>query len=216
MVSKLSEVVSERKNLYYLRVEGDPLILVLYVDDLILTRSSRRIEGYKRNLAAKFDMKDLGLIHYFLRLEVLRNNGGIFLGRGRYTTNIMKRFKMQDCRRMSTPMITNWKKIDASEDKDVDPALYIKLIGSLMYLVNMRPDICFIVNTLSQFMVELKRVHLAAARNVLRKRNLVELSYVEAEYMAASTTTCEAIWLRKLLVSLFRQKMEVNNVYCDN
>ena len=69
---------------------------------------------------------------------------------------------------MATPMITNWKKIDASEDKDVDPTLYRQLIGSLMYLVNTRLDICYVVNTLSQFMVEPKRVHWAVAKHVLR------------------------------------------------
>jgi len=75
---------------------------------------------------------------------------------------------MQDCRPIATPMITNWKKIDASGDKEVDPTLYRQLIGSLMYLVNTRPDICFVVNTLRQFMVESKRVHWAATRHILR------------------------------------------------
>eukprot|EP00253_Pinus_taeda_P016991 PITA_16991 len=75
---------------------------------------------------------------------------------------------MEDCRPMATPMITNWKKIDASEDKDVDPTLYRQLIRSLMYLANTRPDICYNVNTLSQFMVEPKRAHWAAAKHILR------------------------------------------------
>ena len=69
---------------------------------------------------------------------------------------------------MSTPMITNWKKIDASDDKDVNPTLYRQLIGSFMYLVNTRPDMCFVVNNLSQFMVDSKRVHWAVARHILR------------------------------------------------
>ena len=69
---------------------------------------------------------------------------------------------------MATPMITNWKKIDASENKEVDPTLYRQLIRSLMYLVNTRPDTCYTVNTLSQFMVEPKRAHWAAAKHVLR------------------------------------------------
>lgn len=50
-------------NLYCLMVEDEPFILVLYVDDLFLTGSSLFIEDYKRNLAAEFDMKDLGLMH---------------------------------------------------------------------------------------------------------------------------------------------------------
>ena len=66
---------------------------------------------------------------------------------------------MEDCRPMSTPMITNWKQLHASEGKLVDPTIYRQLIGSLMYLVNTRPDLCFVVNTLSQFMVEPRSVH---------------------------------------------------------
>jgi hypothetical protein len=66
---------------------------------------------------------------------------------------------MGDSRPMTTPMITNWKKLHVSESQLVDSTLYRQLIGSLMYLVNTRPDICFAVNTLSQFMVEPRRVH---------------------------------------------------------
>ena len=122
-------------NLYYLVVENEPLILVLYVDDLFLTGSSRLIGDCKKKLATEFDMKDLGRMHYFLGLEVWQQKGEIFLGQGRYATEILKRFRMEDYRPMGTPMITNWKKIDASEDKDVDPTLYRQPIGSLMYLV---------------------------------------------------------------------------------
>lgn len=75
---------------------------------------------------------------------------------------------MGDCRPMSTPMITNWKKLHASESELVDPTLYRQLIGSLMYLVNTRPEICFVANSLSPFMVEPKRVHLVVAKHVLR------------------------------------------------
>ena len=69
---------------------------------------------------------------------------------------------------MTTPMITNWKKIDMSEDDEADPMLYRQLIGSLMYLVNTRTNICYAINTLSQFMVEPKRAHWVAAKHVLR------------------------------------------------
>eukprot|EP00253_Pinus_taeda_P005361 PITA_05361 len=154
-------------NLYYLVVENELLILVLYVDDLFLTGSSRLIEDCKKNLATEFDMKDLGRMHYFLGLEVWQQKGEIFLGQGRYATETLKRFRMGDCRPMATPMITNWKKIDASEDKDVDPTLYRQLIGSLINLVNTRPDICYAVNTLTQFMVEPKRAHWVATKHVL-------------------------------------------------
>eukprot|EP00253_Pinus_taeda_P015573 PITA_15573 len=168
-------------------------------------------------METKFDVKDLGLMHYFLGLEVWQQDGEIFLGQGRYASEILKRFRMQDCRPMATPMITNWKKIDASGDKEVYPTLYRKLIGSLMYLVNTRPDLCYVVNTLSQFMVETKRAHWAVAKHILRKKQkFVALSSVEANYMVASKATCEVIWLRKLLVKLFRRRMEATRILCDN
>ena len=75
---------------------------------------------------------------------------------------------MEDCRPMATPMITNCKKIDTSEDDEADTTLYRQLVGSLMYLVNTRPDICFAVNTMSQFMCEPRKVHWVAAKHILR------------------------------------------------
>jgi len=69
---------------------------------------------------------------------------------------------------MSTPMITNWKKLHASDSELVDPTLYMQLIGSLMYLVNTRPDICFAVNTMSQFMCEPRKVDWVVAKHILR------------------------------------------------
>eukprot|EP00253_Pinus_taeda_P016383 PITA_16383 len=125
-------------------------------------------------------MKALGQMHYFLGLEVWQQKGEIFLGQGRYATEILKRFRMEDCRPMANPMITNWKKIDASEDKDVDPTLYKQLIGSLMYLVNTRPNICYAVNTLSQFMVEPKRAHRAIAKHVLSSNYITRKDRMEA------------------------------------
>jgi hypothetical protein len=75
---------------------------------------------------------------------------------------------MEDCRPMATPMITKLKKVTTSNSEVLDPTLYRQLIGSLKYLVNIRQDIYFAVNTLSQFMVEPRQEHLVAKKHVLR------------------------------------------------
>jgi hypothetical protein len=75
---------------------------------------------------------------------------------------------MEDYRPISTPMITNWKKLSASDSQLVDATVYRQSIHSLMYLVNTRPDICFVVKTLSQCMVEPTSVHMVGAKHVLR------------------------------------------------
>ena len=75
---------------------------------------------------------------------------------------------MLECKAMNTHMEINLKLLVDTSSEFVDATLYIQIIGSLMYLTNTRPDICFVVNTLSQFLVEHRRVHLVAAKHVMR------------------------------------------------
>ena len=82
--------------------------------------------------------------------------------------DILSKFHMEDCKPMSTPMITNWKKLHAFDFELADPTLYRQLIVCLMYLVNTRPDIRFAVNTMSQSMCEPRRVHWVVAKHILR------------------------------------------------
>jgi hypothetical protein len=70
------------------------LILVLYVDDLILTGLERLISKCKRVLTSEFEMKDLGMMHYFLGLEVWQRTDEIFLSQGKYTVEILQKFGM--------------------------------------------------------------------------------------------------------------------------
>ena len=75
---------------------------------------------------------------------------------------------MLECKSMNTPMETKLKLlVDTSLDL-VDATLYRQIIGLLMYLTNTRPDICFVVNTLSQYPVEPRRVHLDDEKHVMR------------------------------------------------
>jgi hypothetical protein len=146
-------------NLYYKVENGCLLILVLYMDDLFLTGDEKLIVGCKRELASEFEMKNLGLIHYFLGLEVWKRSDEIFLSQGKYTVEILQRFGMMDCKSMATPMTINLKLLSDSSPYLVDPTMYRQLIGSFMYMVNTKPDICFAVNALSQYMVEPRHVH---------------------------------------------------------
>jgi hypothetical protein len=99
-------------------------------------------------------------MHYLLGLEVWQSTERIFLNQGKYAVEILKRFDMLECKSMNTPMEMKLKLlVDTSSDL-IDAMLYRQIIGSLMYLTNTRPDICFVVNTLSHSMVEPRHVHL--------------------------------------------------------
>jgi hypothetical protein len=130
------------------------------VDDLFLTGEENLITECKKKLVAEFEMKDLGLMHYFLGLEVWQSLEKIFLNQGKYGVEIMKRFDMLECKSMNTPMETKLKLLVDTSSKLIDATLYRQIIGSLMYLTNTRTNICFVVNTLSQYLVEPRRVHL--------------------------------------------------------
>ena len=75
---------------------------------------------------------------------------------------------MLDCKEINTPTVTNLKLLNDDSSERVDATLYRHIIISLMYLKNIIPDICFFVNTLSQYMVEPRHVHLVATRHVMR------------------------------------------------
>ena len=72
-----------------------------------------------------------------------------------------------DCKSMTMLMTMNLKLLGDTTSEIVDATLYRQMIGSLMYLMNTRLDICFGVNTLSQYMVDPRHVHLIVAKHVL-------------------------------------------------
>ena len=99
-------------------------MLLLYVDDLFVTSMNRLIADMKRKLAAEFEMNDLGMMHYFLGIEVWQIMDGIFLGQGKYVVDILKRFGTMDCKAMATPMASNLKLLSDASSETVDATMY--------------------------------------------------------------------------------------------
>eukprot|EP00253_Pinus_taeda_P035327 PITA_35327 len=155
-------------NLYHIMVEGKQLIIVLYVDDLILTGDDHLIMSCKEDLAREFNMKDMGLMHYFLGMEVWQKDGEVFVSRGKYANETLRRFHMEKFKPMQTPLAGNWRKEDATSGEVVEATVYRKLVGSLMYLVNTRKDFCYAVNQLSQAMVQPSKLFWKEAKHILR------------------------------------------------
>jgi len=104
--------------------------------DLLLTGLEGKIEECKKQLAAEFDMKDIGLMHYYLGVEFSQGPNEIYLGQGKHVIKTLKKFDMMDCKPMTTLMITNSKRLRSFESSLVDPSRYRRIISSLMYLVN--------------------------------------------------------------------------------
>jgi hypothetical protein len=128
-------------NLYFKVMNDEPVILLLYVDDLFLTGEEKLITECKKRIASEFEMKDFGRMHYFLGLELWQRPERIFLNQGKYAVEILKRFDMMECKSMNTPMEAKLKLLVDTLSKLLDATLYRQIIGLLMYLTNTTLDI---------------------------------------------------------------------------
>ncbi|MBV8801912.1 MAG: hypothetical protein JO131_02910, partial [Gammaproteobacteria bacterium] len=156
--------------LYSKKDDGDNIIFVcLYVDDLIFTGSNPEMFAeFKRAMTKEFEMTDLGLMSYFLGIEVKQLEEGIFITQEGYAKEILKKFKMEDCNPVATPVECGTKLTKIGEGTSVDPTHYRSLIGSLRYLTCTRPDILYGVGLISRYMEKPDSTHLKAAKRILR------------------------------------------------
>jgi hypothetical protein len=133
-------------NVYAKKVGSHLIILVLYVDELILTSSdSKLLNHVKISLKNKFEMADLGFLHYFLGLQVLQTNEGIFLSQSKYACDLLRRFHMDDCKPTPFPFQSGVNISATCNSLEVDATLYRQLVGSLLYLTHTCPDLYFVV-----------------------------------------------------------------------
>ena len=110
-------------NLNHILVEGKLLIIILYVDDLILTGDEQLIRSCKEDLAREFEMKDMGLMHYFLGLEIWLDDGELFVSQGKYENEILQSFYVESYKPMETHLANNWRKENASSGEEVDATI---------------------------------------------------------------------------------------------
>ena len=122
-------------NLYHIVVEGKLLIRLLYVDDLIIIGDEKLIKYCKHDLEREFKIKDMGLMHYFLGLEIWQGDGELFVSKGKYANEILNKFHMERNKPTKTPLAGNWRKEDSTSGEVAEATIYRQLVGSLMYLV---------------------------------------------------------------------------------
>ena len=174
---------SENEHTIYIKSNvNDMIIVCLYVDDLIYTSSSDLlVEEFREAMIIEFEMTSLGLLHYFLGIEVTQMNEGIFISQEKYVSNLLKKWKIGNCKPMSTPMHTNEKFSVEDIAEKVDAQFYRSLEGSLLYLTTSRPDIMHAIGLISRFMQSPSKTHLGEAKRILRyfygTRNLWNLVY---------------------------------------
>ena len=267
-------------SLYFAQEEADVMIVLVYVDDLIILSSNMKaMVVLKSKLEEEYEMTDLGELHYCLSVEFVRDraNRTITMSQGKYLEEVLKRFGMEDCKPIGTPLdikTTLLKLTDEEYDVDAPRMLdvpYKNAVGSLMYaMVGTRADLAYAISSVSQHMAKPGWSHWMAVKRIMRyvrgsldlklqlggshielmgycdadwagdandrrsttgyafilgdgvvswsskRQPTVALSTTEAEYMAASHCTREAIWLRQLMADVRCKQVGGTLVMCDN
>lgn len=141
----------------------------VYVDDLLITGATRGvINKFKQEMLGRFKMSDLGLLSYYLGIEVCQDADGIKLGQKAYALKLVERRGMAGCNPSQTPMKVRLKLKKISTRPQVDATAYQSIVGSLRYLVHTRPDLTFSVGYVSRFMEDPREDHLEAVKRILR------------------------------------------------
>ncbi|WKA11938.1 hypothetical protein VitviT2T_029385 [Vitis vinifera] len=149
--------------------EGKLAIIIVYVDDIILTGDhEEKIDLLKKLLTKEFEIKDLGNLKYFLGMEIARSKKGIAVSQRKYVLDLLNETGMLGCKLAETPMDTTVKLEESDGSAPVDKGRYQRLVGKLIYLSHTRPDIGFSVSVVSQFMNNPTEKHMTAVIRILR------------------------------------------------
>jgi hypothetical protein len=145
------------------------VVIVIYVDDLIIIGDSDEDSfDLKKFLKQKFEMKDLGKLPYFFSIEVIQSPKGIWLLRRQYALNKFSEYGMTGCKPILIPLEQNVKLSADEGDLVEDTTMYIRIVGSLIYMTITRPNLSYAVGVVSQFMQTPRKPHLDAMRRILR------------------------------------------------
>jgi len=148
---------------------GRILIVSVYVDDLILTGDDEQMMlEFKQSMMMVFDMTDLERIRFFLGIEVQQQTNGTYICQRKYTLEVLKQFGMEESNAVMNPIVSGFKTNKIGEGNKIDETYYKQIVGSLMYITAIRPDIMFGVSFISRFMSNPTEVHLQAAKRILR------------------------------------------------
>ena len=159
--------------LYTRKTPAGIMIIALYVDDLLIFGNLKSdIGSIKSELSKRFEMKDLGPAKTILGIRISRDriNRKLFISQHDYASEVLKRFRMENSRTVSTPMDKSIFNLLYATGKELETSVpYRQVIGSLIYLVSCtRPDLAFTVHRLSQYLETTRQHHWTALKRALR------------------------------------------------
>nr|GEW09035.1 uncharacterized mitochondrial protein AtMg00810-like [Tanacetum cinerariifolium] len=124
--------------------------------------------SFEKLMHDKFQMSYMGELTFFLGLQMKQKQDGIFISHDKYIVEILKKFRFFEVKTATTPIETQKPLLKDKDGEEVDVHIYRLMIGSLMYLTSLRPDIMFAVCAYARYQVNPKVSHFHAVKRVLR------------------------------------------------
>ncbi|GJR02066.1 retrovirus-related pol polyprotein from transposon TNT 1-94 [Tanacetum coccineum] len=227
----------------FTRKTGKHILLVqIYVDDIIFASTDpKACDIFSNEMSSKFQMSMMGQMSFFLGLQVSQNPGGIFINQSKFALEILKKFGMDSCDPVDTPMVDRLKLDEDPLGIPVDQTRFRSMVGSLMYLTASRPDLVFAVCMCARYQASPTKKHLEALKRVFRylrgtinwglwypKDTAMALTaYADAdhagcqdtrrkaEYIAMSGCCAQILWMRSQLTD-YGFAFNKIPLYCDN
>jgi hypothetical protein len=164
---------SESEHVVYMRGGGQWhqhwLIVSVYVDDLVIRGADHtELRQFKKEMQNTFQMADLGLLNYYLGLEVSHKDNGVIVSQKRHALKILAAVGMEGCNPRHYPMENRLNLSRSSTAPLVGSTEYRRMVGALRYLVNTRPDLAYVVGYISRFMEMPTNAHLMTVERVLK------------------------------------------------
>eukprot|EP00253_Pinus_taeda_P011895 PITA_11895 len=208
LLSPNFERYKSHPNVYMLRTHDSLLILVLYVDDLLITDSlASAIATVKRALHDRFFMMDMGPLHFFLSLEIREDATGIKLSQAKYARDLLKRFRMTDCKPAPTPFLSGGT-ITFGIRYAASTALNLLGFKDFDWAGDNIDR-----NSTSRYSLSLGSGPICW---LSKKQAAIALSSAEAEYRRIVNITIQAMWLQHFLTELGVQFHQSIVIWCDN
>nr|GEU46122.1 hypothetical protein [Tanacetum cinerariifolium] len=151
------------------RYKGNILLVQFYVDDIIFGSTKKELcNAFERLMHEKLQMSSMGELTFFLGLQVNQKKDGIFISQDKYVAKILNKFGFTEVKNASTLMETQKPLLKDEGGKEVDVHIYRSMIGSLVYLISLRPDIMFAVCAYARYQVNPKVSYLHAMKRIFR------------------------------------------------
>ncbi|GLJ07859.1 hypothetical protein SUGI_0075700 [Cryptomeria japonica] len=226
---------SADRNLCIKKGGNHMIIVVVYIDEIVFGGNKDTLcKEFADQMQSEFEMSMLGELTYFLGLQILQQDKGIFISQIKYAKEMLNKFQLEYCKPVSTPMATDSKLSKNDESPVVDQNLYRSMIGSLLYLTASRSNIIQAVCMVAKFQATPKQSHMNVVNRIFRylqgmlsygdqlvswhnkKQDSVSLSTIKVEYIVVAKCFSWVLWMKRALKDIQVDITDPILIRCDN